>query len=129
MEAKFKIGEFISGGPEADMTCKYEIVDILPGPDHLSGYYKVKMLKFNNIQYIPISEQDEYILYNPPQPTFKPFQQVISKTENGPWTANYFSHSVLKGSHNIYYCITGKVDYIVPYEGNEHLLGASLSII
>lgn len=54
---------------------------------------------------------------------FKPFDKVIVRNNDGcAWIVDIYSHPAINGKH---WCIGGLCKYILPFEGNEHLLGTT----
>ena len=60
---------------------------------------------------------------------FEPFEKVLMRdNEEAEWRAVFFSRYEQR-SMKVYYITTGDVSYnqCIPYEGNEHLVGTTLS--
>ena len=54
---------------------------------------------------------------------FKPFDKVIVRNNDGcAWIVDIYSHQAINGKH---WCVGGLCKYILPFEGNEHLLGTT----
>lgn len=57
---------------------------------------------------------------------FKPFEKVLVKDrENGTWKCNFFSHMEEINSKKFYACCSGIWSYVIPYKGNENLVGTT----
>lgn len=60
---------------------------------------------------------------------FKPFKRVIYRTQDGVWNCGLYSHKDDKHHYLIGGIIVWKeYDFILPYEGNEYLIGTKDSI-
>lgn len=51
---------------------------------------------------------------------FKPFDKVLGKSNSGEWVPDIYSHMTSVGR---FICLGGIYEYIIPYKGNEHLVG------
>ncbi len=57
---------------------------------------------------------------------FKPFEKILVKDrENGTWKCNFFSHMEEINSKKFYACCSGIWSYVIPYKGNENLVGTT----
>lgn len=57
---------------------------------------------------------------------FKPesFDKVIAANENDYWKCEIYSHPIyIDNDIHKHICIGGQYDYVIPFEGNENLLG------
>lgn len=55
---------------------------------------------------------------------FKPFEKVLVRDrENDKWRCAFFSHIEEIDSRKFYACCSGTWNYIIPFEGNESLVG------
>ena len=55
---------------------------------------------------------------------FKPFEKVLVRDrENDEWRCTFFSHIEEIDSRKFYICCSGSWNYIIPFEGNENLIG------
>ena len=62
--------------------------------------------------------------------TFKPFDKVLVRNDtNEKWSINLFSYYDEENKHCPYFCLDGRFNYCVPYEGNEYVLGTTINII
>lgn len=56
---------------------------------------------------------------------FEPFQKVLVRNcDEEEWKADFFSHMTKYGT---YVCVSYKYKLCIPYEGNESLLGTTIS--
>ena len=56
---------------------------------------------------------------------FKPFDRVLVRDrDDQEWKCNIFSHTITTDYVPIFACVGGKWLRCIPYEGNEHLVGA-----
>ena len=54
----------------------------------------------------------------------KPFQQVLARHDNNTyWVGDLYSH--YDNNLKIHCCVGGVFSQVIPYEGNEHLLGTT----
>lgn len=57
------------------------------------------------------------------KPLFKPFDKVLARDyDRDTWCVEIYSHPARNGDH---YCIGGMWHQVIPFEGNEHLLGTT----
>ena len=64
-----------------------------------------------------------------PKVELKPFDNVLvrhQKTEE--WRANIFSHTDKTDEYLDYVCVNGRLEFCIPYEGNESLLGTTKDV-
>ena len=60
---------------------------------------------------------------------FKPFDKVLVRDDlNEEWSINLFSYYDREDQDYPYVCISGRYEYCIPYEGNEHLVGKTANI-
>jgi hypothetical protein len=119
IKPKFKVGDRIrmkNSNEEYtiievnDYTCQYS-------NQYCSGSFGV--LLQDNYELVP----DKFDIN-----TLKPFDKVLVRTDKKyQWQANIFSHidKDLKGHCYKYVAANYSYPYIIPYEGNEHLLGTT----
>ena len=58
------------------------------------------------------------------EPQFKPFDKVLVRENNGQvWHCDFYSYT--DSVHGMHYCVGHCGKQILPYEGNEHLVGTT----
>ena len=58
------------------------------------------------------------------EPQFKPFDKVLVRENDGQvWHCDFYSYT--DSVHGIHYCVGHCGKQILPYEGNEHLVGTT----
>ena len=59
-----------------------------------------------------------------PKHEFKPFDKVLVRENNSQvWHCDFFAYT--DSVHNIHYCVAHSGCQILPYKGNEHLVGTT----
>lgn len=101
----------------------YELKEV----DLLKEEVDIKDPKFFTKNFVPFSfwKENKVIL---PDVTFQPFQKVLVKDKESindcftVWSVDFYSYFDME--RHRHRCLGGLWDYCIPYEGNEHLLGA-----
>ena len=66
----------------------------------------------------------DLVLEVPDEPQFKPFDKVLVRNAEGPWTCALFSH--MTNTDGFPYSANNFLwKQCIPYEGNEHLVGTT----
>jgi hypothetical protein len=64
----------------------------------------------------------DLVLKVPDEPQFKPFDKVLVRENDGQvWHCDFYSYT--DSVHGMHYCVGHYGEQILPYEGNEHLVG------
>lgn len=106
---KFKAGDIITNGK---LTLRIDIVD--------SKYY---IEGYPNVAYrLPISDQHHWKLKKFDISSLKPYDKVLAKNGDGLWYPTLVSY--VDSSGTVYIIDeSDNAEYIIPFEGNEHLVG------
>lgn len=82
--------------------------------------------KYYGGKYNPETLQVEPVKVSKPMCSFKPFQKVLVRADKyDTWKADYFSNYDESNEYTPYICVSDLYKFCIPYEGNEHLLGAT----
>ena len=106
---KFKVGDIITNGT---YTFKVSRID--------DWYYYEETC--SNINKIRIQEQDKWKIKKFDPCTLKPYDKVLVKNGDGCWYPTLVSY--VDSTREVYLIdTTDRAEYIIPFEGNEHLIG------
>lgn len=73
----------------------------------------------------PAITADAFLALESAWPEFKPFDKVLVRdAEKKAWCADIYSH-LSKDEPGIHICVGGAWPQVIPYEGNEHILGTT----
>lgn len=107
--AKFKVGDTITNGI---YTFKVSRIDG-------KYYYEETGITVNRIC---IQEQDKWKIKKFDVRSLKPYDKVLVKTKEGDWYPSLISYVTV--SKQVYLIDSeSSTDYVIPFEGNEHLIG------
>lgn len=77
-------------------------------------------------KYNPETLQVEPVKVSKPMCSFKPFQKVLVREDKyDAWKADFFSNYDESNEYAPYICVSDLYKFCIPYEGNQHLLGAT----
>lgn len=106
--AKFKVGDVITNGK---LTLRIDVVD---SKHYIEGYPNV-------VYKLPISDQHHWKLKKFDTHSLKPYDRILAKTGDGCWYPTIVSY--VEGSEVYLIDTTDRADYVIPFKGNEHLIG------
>lgn len=107
--AKFKVGDTITNGT---YTFKISHIDDM-------YYYEETGITVNRIL---IQKQDQWRIKKFDVRSLKPYDKVLVRTEEGAWYPSIISYVTV--SKQVYLIDSeSSTDYVIPFEGNEHLIG------
>ena len=105
----FKVGDTITNGT---YTFKISHVDD-------TYYYEDTGITVNRIR---IQEQDKWIIKKFVISSLKPYDKILVKNGDGCWYPTLVSY--VDSSREVYLIdTTDRAEYVIPFEGNEHLIG------
>lgn len=120
--AKFPVKK--EEGKSTFNTCDFESCcqsyNIEPCINPTTGEFSVKTVRIK----VGNSEPNEPNKPTEPKHEFKPFDYVLVKNEFGEWCLCQFSHIAHNGK-TFFVGGTSTGDEVIPYKGNEHLLGTT----
>ncbi len=123
--AKFPIKK--EEGKSTFNTCDfepcYQSYNIEPCVNSTTGEFSVKTVRIK----VGNSEPNEPNMLTEPKHEFKPFDYVLVKNEFGEWSLCQFSHIAHNGK-TFFVGGTSSDNEVIPYKGNEHLLGTTKSL-
>lgn len=106
---KFKVGDTITNG-----TYTFKISHI----DDMYYYEEVSI----TVSRLRIQEQDEWKIKKFDISSLKPYDKVLVKNGDGCWYPTLVSY--VDSSREVYLIdTTDRAEYVIPFEGNEHLIG------
>lgn len=106
---KFEVGDTITNG-----TCTFKIA-------HIDDKYYYEDMGIT-VSRLCIQKQDEWKLKKFDISSLKPYDKVLAKNGDGLWYPTLVSY--VDSSETIYIIDeSDHADYIIPFEGNEHLIG------
>ena len=88
--------------------------------------YPIRIVYLDNDEVDYVTSEGLHIEAPDNEPQFKPFDKVLVYNKyNGKWFPNYFSHMASDGRYVTIIDDFYEESEIVPYEGNEHLVGTT----
>lgn len=90
-----------------------------------SGFMDNKAFNEDKLPLITLDTLKQWLEEHNKEVEFKPFDKILGRdNDNQFWQADLFSH--IEPNKNLkYYGVSQVWKYILPYEGNEHLLGTT----